>query len=414
MEKQTPDFGAYAPVFPNSRHAQFDSPRKFWQTNPLGGQATGLGIAEFTNRSFISQGTNFDKRTINTLPSIDPANVEEVDVKSLCATNPGTCGTASLTGTVRFFGNAITDANTGETLVNRRMTTSSVFDAALSRRVLGPVFSYNKFNADAAAEILVPRAVGYSAGMINYFFRGEMDLKEDLANLGKFAVKNGSNERMGGTLSLHYDLEDGQRNRVAEFDVNVNPQAEAAVTIPVSDIKEMPDRVDNEAYMMVFKGTLGEEKPDGASPGAVVGTQIRIRNVFDIYDTLYRPESNYPKGYMWFWFDWEGEGRLELKKALISALIDSRVAVNGHRLSGGGDETYGALGYVATNNFYAQMEVSARTDRRNGENYLYIQNVDPSGLVEVTVDGRVIASFNWQSNNGRRFTVTKPFRVFQR
>ena len=82
--------------------------------------------------------------------------------------------------------------------------------------------------------------------------------------------------------------------------------------------------------------------------------------------------------------------------------------------SEGGDETYGALGYVATNNFYAQMEVSARTDRRNGENYLYIQNVDPSGLVEVTVDERVVASFNWQSNNGRRFTVTKPFRVFQR
>src|SRR4029078_9331803 len=33
------------------------------------------------------------------------------------------------------------------------------------------------FNYDAAAAILIPRAVGYSAGMINYFFRGQLELK---------------------------------------------------------------------------------------------------------------------------------------------------------------------------------------------------------------------------------------------
>ena len=281
-------FEGYAPVYTKTDNSIFTSPRKFWATSI---SIVGAGMAEYSNRGFFSAGTNVGSGF--PFPTIDPNAGNKIDIQEACnaVITPTPCP-PGLRGNITFFATNVNDSyRPDQSGVNTRATTHSVFDADLKRRSILPKFTVNRFTFDATNSFTLKRAVGYSAGMINYFFRGEMDLKEDLANLGKFAVKNGSNETMGGTLSLHYDLEDGQRNRVAGFDVNVNPQAEAAVTIPVSDFKEMPYRVDNEAYMMVFKGTLGEEKPMGASPGAVMGTQIRIRNVFDIYDTLYQPES---------------------------------------------------------------------------------------------------------------------------
>ena len=60
IEQRLPGFGDYAPVYSTTKTAPFAKPRDFWHTNPPGGQSTGMGIAEFTNRSFISAGTNFD------------------------------------------------------------------------------------------------------------------------------------------------------------------------------------------------------------------------------------------------------------------------------------------------------------------------------------------------------------------
>ena len=295
-------------------------------------------------------------------------------------------------------------------------STNSIFSADLKKYApkKQAIFTLNRFNFDVAHSLLIPRAVGYSAGLINYFFRGKMDWEEDLANLGRFVVKNGSDERMAGELSLHYDLDDGQRNRVTGFatSVNVDPQVETAVTIPVGFIKESPERFDNETYMLVFKGTLGEEKPQGDSPGAVLGKQVRIRNVFDIYDTLYRPWSNYPKGFIWFYFDWEEQGSAEIREALQSALRASRVAINGHKLTPLEYSNGDRVGYVATSDFYAQISLSSVPSTRYSQtNYLYIQNVDPSGIVEVTVDERIIARFDWQSVNDSFFRYSKPFRV---
>jgi hypothetical protein len=38
------------------------------------------------------------------------------------------------------------------------------------------VFALNRFTFDAAHKFLIPRAVGYSAGLINYFFRGQLEI----------------------------------------------------------------------------------------------------------------------------------------------------------------------------------------------------------------------------------------------
>ena len=61
VQTNLPEFGNYPAVYSAVDTATFNTPRKFWHTNPPGGQASGKGIAEFTNRNFISAGTNFDK-----------------------------------------------------------------------------------------------------------------------------------------------------------------------------------------------------------------------------------------------------------------------------------------------------------------------------------------------------------------
>ena len=53
----------YATVYGVTDVQTFNSPKKFWYTVPPGPSSplSGKGIAEFTNRNFVSAGTNFDK-----------------------------------------------------------------------------------------------------------------------------------------------------------------------------------------------------------------------------------------------------------------------------------------------------------------------------------------------------------------
>ena len=56
------------------------------------------------------------------------------------------------------------------------LTSVSVWDEFLVARHARPTFSLNYMNYDAAANLLLPRAVAYSAGLIDYFFRGKLEI----------------------------------------------------------------------------------------------------------------------------------------------------------------------------------------------------------------------------------------------
>ena len=56
-----------------------------------------------------------------------------------------------------------------------RVTSRSLWDEHLvSIGQEGEKFTLNRFNYDAMADILVPRAVGYAAGFLKTFFRGSV------------------------------------------------------------------------------------------------------------------------------------------------------------------------------------------------------------------------------------------------
>jgi len=160
----------------NIAASPFKSPRLWWRTTAPGDDISGgWGIAEYTNRNFYSAGT------IGTYPSPAKPTINEYfssgtteDVKVLL---PGT----ALAGTIRFWPTQVTDSLTGTTGTNSRAISEAVFDSDIA--TLYPTaapermtYALNRFTFDAAHQFLIPRAVGYSAGLINYFFRGQLEL----------------------------------------------------------------------------------------------------------------------------------------------------------------------------------------------------------------------------------------------
>lgn len=163
-------FSGYNPV-------HFDTARKFWVTG------TGQGIAEFTNNNFVSAGTNFTGSLSNiqshpdySLP--DPQGlvlIETVNIKDLLS------GT-TLDGVLHFIGTLVNDEyDPSQEEFNLQTSTYSIFDPELTPTNQA-TFSLNRFNFDAAHQFLIPRAVAYSAGLIDYFFRGKIDMVPDPMN----------------------------------------------------------------------------------------------------------------------------------------------------------------------------------------------------------------------------------------
>jgi len=177
------------------------SPRRFWRTSPPGANiAAGRGIAEYTNRNFYSAAT------IGTYPS-PPAKglvayAEQATRADFAELLPG----SGVSGTMRFWSTDVYDAITGETQVNQRALSEGIMDSDIARYYstttdASVLFALNRFTFEAAHKFLIPRAVAYSAGLINYFFRGYLEITPP--DEGVYAIVDHSTQESGfGKLKL--------------------------------------------------------------------------------------------------------------------------------------------------------------------------------------------------------------------
>lgn len=291
----------------------FDSYRKFYTSRvDSDTPGDGRGLADFSNRSFVTEGTNFSCTNFDpsnpfstclnayySNPVLEVSLKEEVAVSELVQELQITDSTlANDTGYVTFFGNTITDAYSGKTFENSRMTTYSIFDKDLQARELAPAFTLNRANYNKMAEYLLPRAVGYSAGLLNYFFRGRMDIVKDQNTSGSYIIKNGSDEMMDGVFSLYYDDVNDKRYLVNSWNLSgsnaIPPHGQSS---PVSFAKPTsPQPKEKGKYTLVFQGKLGNEI--GAGVGKVVsglcdGTWVEVVNQSCKSTVTYNPNS-YP------------------------------------------------------------------------------------------------------------------------
>jgi len=179
------DLAAYPATYSPSDTTTFSMPRAFWLlTTPDNRQ---VGIAEYTNRNFVSDGTNFSGSPgtiVNNqafpTPSGATAVINTFTGLQLRAMQgcPGVLPPAvSDTDQIIFVSTTVADAYTNQSTDQFFTSTYSIFDPDLESHGKNMVFSLNRFNFCAAQAYLLPRAVGYSAGLINYFFRGQMAIQ---------------------------------------------------------------------------------------------------------------------------------------------------------------------------------------------------------------------------------------------
>lgn len=131
------------------------------------------------------------------------------------------------------------------------------------------------------ARRLLPRAVGYSAGLLNYFFRGDIDMVDDDATGSGYVIVNNTDEDMSGIFELYYDNTRNERVKVIVPAFNLplsigkkssgnNKSTNITFTSPT-------DAKDPGKYMLVFSGKLGSEE------GAVAGKIIELKGISGIF-----------------------------------------------------------------------------------------------------------------------------------
>ena len=155
------------------------------------------GLADYSSRGFVTAGTNFrgvlgiaNVDHDSNYPFPDPAGAQVVARQ---ITDPDLLGPFSasqpLRGEIRFISTTVLDNYTGNTNDRNPMTsTYSLFSDDLQKYVGYSQFTLNNLNYREAAKRLIPRAIGYSAGLLNYFFRGSLGIAPP--DEGIFAIIN--------------------------------------------------------------------------------------------------------------------------------------------------------------------------------------------------------------------------------
>lgn len=229
-----------------------------------------VGIAEFTSANFLSRDTIFRGAPARPrLEDLGPGFFEEERQAFRRYFPKVVPGTAAVE-----IGHFVAEAVLTEHL--RRLT------ANVPPTVL---WHLDHRVHEAYARELVPRAIGYSAELIDYFFRGrlDVDLTLDPSDPGRVQLSgiNGSPEPLfEGDLTLYADTVAGERVRAASVDpIPVIGVAAGAPLVPA----RFEPPADAERFIAVYQGTLGLERKRDGFAGAIVGRVLggtRVEEVF--------------------------------------------------------------------------------------------------------------------------------------
>lgn len=232
-----------------------------------------LGIAEYTNGNFLSDDTIFD---------------------DFALPRPGSLGRDFFEpeggGFRRYFEKTSVE---GEA-IRHFVAESALYEAALAEagRPMAEALTLTRRTYEDYAEFLLPRAVGYSAALLDYFFRGrlDVDLVIDPDNPsrvkldGKYETINGSTDSLAdGTLELYAEAADGTRKQVPALGSTTITGVAPGAAIPSPTYQPSEEA---ERFVAVYKGTLGNELRDEANnfPGGVIGKAlggVRVEELFN-------------------------------------------------------------------------------------------------------------------------------------
>jgi hypothetical protein len=262
-------------------------------SNPEVTTNTGIGISEYTNANFFSEDTIFKNYPH---PAVADTNLQNIDFKhpEVVDAEDG-----------KFDNRIYVKKLVGEQ-VQRLASLSYVSYDCIKKGYyqFSPLVLDHKVYAEYASK-LIPRAVGYSAGLLEYFFRGKLQVtpipifyKNGIQYLRlKIKNKTPTEETMsGGHFLLTYQYTkatpDGPQDvlGLAWADYPIRPEANNTELLYASDQQReedqdkevidflIPDPIplescDSAKFMLTFKGTLGNEE------GAVIGKALTLGEV---------------------------------------------------------------------------------------------------------------------------------------
>jgi hypothetical protein len=263
-----------------------------------------IGLAEYTNANFFSEDRIFSEDDLifrYPYPRRTSTSIRGVDI-----TLPGGEPVR------RQYYWKERDGDQGY-----RLATVGFFRDYQTRFSLDPLAFDRKTGLDAQvyqdyAQRLIPRAVGYSTALLDYFFRGRLQAKIELVDEVRLAMEitNASSEPMnGGVLKLFAEDRDGRRVLVTDIQredgrsvvggvVDIDAVAPAA---PLPAIVFQPP-FPTDRFAIVYTGDLGNERRDqpagmiGAVAGKVLSGGPRAEAIVPDGDTrvLRTPEGLFP------------------------------------------------------------------------------------------------------------------------
>ncbi len=217
-----------------------------------------IGLGEFTNANFFSE---------DTIPG--PRQYPHPNVSTLMPT-----WQVNLTAnTIRQYYEKAPD----DGLQVGPVAVASVFGD------ICPLYSVDGVVWGATAGVVVPKAVDYAQGALDYFFRGRIDFVPDPNDPNGYLIKNLGPEDLNGTFELYYDDAGGNRQLVPganQWQLTIPAAAHCQSGTPCNQASVQAFNVAFEAplgatYTLVFQGAMGNEAPNNGSLGAVAGRVVR-------------------------------------------------------------------------------------------------------------------------------------------
>ena len=171
---------------------RFNQYADYFSTAVADGVVQGAGLADYSNRGFFTVGRNIDDGTYSQ-PSRNVSDYQIVARPPVAWDGTPINSTAA----VYVYNGTVRDTVLGSGATDIPLTSTGLWDQFLASRGKQPRYSLNYINYDAAADLLLPRAVAYSAGLIDYFFRGQLEIS--LPDEGVYGVVDHAVENQAST-----------------------------------------------------------------------------------------------------------------------------------------------------------------------------------------------------------------------
>ena len=155
---------------------RFSDYRAYFVTATRAGSLGGKGLANYSNQGFYSAGTNVGAGAmVDGYPSPPPSGQGLADAVLPDGTARDT-GNQPVRGVLTLkIGNVVDSANPNYTETAVRLSSYGMFDQFVSP-VHKSQYSLNHYNYEDQMRLQIPRAVAYSAGLLDFFFRGRMEI----------------------------------------------------------------------------------------------------------------------------------------------------------------------------------------------------------------------------------------------